>query len=41
VPVVMLLSPLVTDRHLEQVTSWVWLGAALVVGGVLCLIFNH
>lgn len=40
VPVVMVLSPLVTDRHLEQVTSRAWLGAALVVGGVLCLIFN-
>jgi uncharacterized membrane protein len=41
VPVVMLLSPLVTDRTLEQVTSRVWLGAALVVGGVLFLIFNR
>ena len=41
VPVALLLSPLVTDRHLEQVTSRVWLGAALVGGGVLCLIFNH
>jgi len=41
VPVVMLLSPLVTDRHLEQVTSRVWLGAALVGGGVLFLIFNN
>jgi hypothetical protein len=35
------LSPLVTDRHLERVTSRAWLGAALVGGGVLCLIFNH
>jgi drug/metabolite transporter, DME family len=41
VPVVMLLSPLVTDRTLEQATSRVWLGAALVGGGVLLLIFNH
>lgn len=41
VPVVLVLSPLVTDRHLEQVTSRVWLGAALVVSGVLCLLFKH
>jgi drug/metabolite transporter (DMT)-like permease len=41
VPVVLVLSPLVTGRHLEQVTSRVWLGAALVVGGVLCLICNN
>lgn len=41
VPVVMVLSPLVIDRHLEQVTSRVWLGAALVVSGVLCLLFKH
>jgi DME family drug/metabolite transporter len=41
VPAVMLFSPLVTGRHLERVTARVWLGAALVVGGVLCLICNH
>jgi DME family drug/metabolite transporter len=41
VPVVMFLSPLVTDRTLERVTSHVWLGAALVVGGALFLIFKH
>jgi drug/metabolite transporter, DME family len=41
VPVVMLLSPLMTDRHIEQVTFRVWLGAALVGGGVLSLIINH
>jgi drug/metabolite transporter (DMT)-like permease len=41
VPVVMFLSPLVTDRNLERVTSRMWLGSALVVGGVLFLIFNH
>jgi drug/metabolite transporter (DMT)-like permease len=41
VPVVMFLSPLVTERHLERVPSRVWLGAALVIGGVLFLIFNH
>jgi DME family drug/metabolite transporter len=41
VPAVMVLSPLVADRHLERVTSRLWLGAALVVGGVMCLIVNH
>jgi uncharacterized membrane protein len=41
VPVVLLLSPLVTDRTLEQVTSRMWLGAALVLGGVLLLIFKN
>ena len=41
VPTVLLFSPVVTDRHLERVTSRVWLGAALVVCGVLCLIFKN
>jgi drug/metabolite transporter (DMT)-like permease len=41
VPVVLLLSPLVTDRTVEQVTSRMWLGAALVLGGVLFLIFKN
>jgi uncharacterized membrane protein len=41
VPAVMVLSPLVTDRHLERVTFRLWLGATLVGGGVLCLIVNH
>jgi len=39
VPVVILLSPLVVDRHLERASARVWLGAGLVVGGVLLLIF--
>jgi DME family drug/metabolite transporter len=41
VPAVMAFSPLVADRHLERVTSRLWLGAALVIGGVICLIVNH
>jgi drug/metabolite transporter (DMT)-like permease len=41
VPVVMFLSPVVTDRNLEQVAPHVWLGAALIGGGVLCLIFKN
>jgi drug/metabolite transporter (DMT)-like permease len=38
VPVVLLLSPVVMGRHVEQVTGWVWAGAALVVGGSLVLV---
>jgi drug/metabolite transporter, DME family len=41
VPVVMFLSPLLSGRDRERVTSRVWLGAAFVVGGVLFLIFNN
>jgi drug/metabolite transporter (DMT)-like permease len=39
VPVVNILSPLLIGQHLEQVTSQVWLGSALIVGGSLVLIF--
>jgi len=38
VPIVLVLSPLLVGRHLEQVTRKVWIGAALVVGGALALI---
>jgi drug/metabolite transporter (DMT)-like permease len=38
VPVVNLLSPLFVGRHLERVTSRVWLGSSLVIGGSLFLI---
>jgi drug/metabolite transporter (DMT)-like permease len=38
VPVVLLLAPVVSGRHIEHVTVRVWVGAALVVGGSLALI---
>jgi drug/metabolite transporter (DMT)-like permease len=38
VPTVNLLTPLVVDRQVEQVTAQVWLGSALIVGGSLVLI---
>jgi drug/metabolite transporter (DMT)-like permease len=38
VPVVLLLAPVVSGRHIEDVTVRVWVGAALVVGGSLALI---
>jgi drug/metabolite transporter (DMT)-like permease len=38
VPVVLLLSPVVMGRHVEQVTAQVWLGATLVVAGSLLLV---
>lgn len=39
VPVVNLLSPLLVGRELEQVTTELWLGSSLIVGGSLLLIF--
>ncbi len=38
VPVVIVLSPLVSGKHLERVTATLWSGAALIVGGALLLI---
>ena len=38
IPVVLLASPLMADRHAEPVTPRVWAGAALVVAGSLLLI---
>jgi DME family drug/metabolite transporter len=38
VPVVLLLAPVFVGGHLEQVSSRIWLGAALVVAGSLVLI---
>ena len=38
VPVVLLLSPVLMGRHVEQVAPSVWVGAALVVGGSLMLV---
>jgi drug/metabolite transporter (DMT)-like permease len=39
VPIVLLLSPMLMGRHVERVTSQIWLGAALVVVGGLVLVF--
>lgn len=39
VPVVIFLAPLIVGQQLEQVTRRLWLGAALIVGGSLLLIF--
>lgn len=38
VPTVNLLTPLIIDRQVEQVTAQVWLGSALIVSGSLVLI---
>ena len=38
VPVVLLLSPILMGREVERVNPYVWLGAALVVGGSLLLV---
>jgi drug/metabolite transporter (DMT)-like permease len=39
VPIVLLLSPMLMGRHVEQVTSQIWLGGVLVVVGGLILVF--
>ena len=38
VPIVLFLAPVLSGRHLEQVTARVWAGATLVVAGSLALI---
>ena len=38
VPIVLVVSPLLVGRHLEQVTRRVWVGAGLVVGGAIALL---
>jgi drug/metabolite transporter (DMT)-like permease len=38
VPVVLVLSPLLMGRHVEQVGKEIWIGATLVVGGSLLLV---
>jgi len=40
VPLVIVLSPLVSGKQLEQVTAMLWIGAALIVGGALVLILS-
>lgn len=41
VPVVNILSPIVSGRYLERVTSQVWLGSGLIIFGSLVLIFSQ
>ncbi len=36
-PVVIVLSPLVSGRHIERITPELWLGAGMVIGGALML----
>ena len=38
-PLVLLLSPIVSGRHLERVTVTLWVGAILILGGALLLTF--
>ncbi|HJW83898.1 MAG TPA: EamA family transporter [Anaerolineae bacterium] len=38
VPIVIVLSPLVSGKQQERVTAMLWIGAALIVGGVLLLV---
>jgi DME family drug/metabolite transporter len=38
-PVVILISPYVAGKHLEQITATLWGGAVLIVGGALMLTF--
>ncbi|MBD0282858.1 MAG: DMT family transporter [Thermoleophilaceae bacterium] len=38
VPITLVLAPIMVGRHLENANARVWLGGALVVGGVLALI---
>ena len=38
VPVVLVLAPMLVDRHLEQADTRIWVGGALVVAGILALI---
>ncbi len=37
-PLVLLISPLISGRHLERVTGTLWMGALLIIGGALLLI---
>jgi hypothetical protein len=41
VPVVLLLAPVISGRHVEIVTARIWAGAALVVVGSLILILAN
>jgi len=39
-PLVILLSPLISGKHLERVTSLLWTGTGLILGGALLLTFT-
>jgi len=38
-PIVILLSPLISGKHIERVTAMLWTGTGLILGGALLLIF--
>jgi uncharacterized membrane protein len=38
-PVVILLSPLISGKHVERVTRMLWAGTGLILGGALLLTF--
>jgi drug/metabolite transporter (DMT)-like permease len=38
-PIVILLSPLISGKHIERVTAMLWAGTGLILGGALLLIF--
>ena len=38
-PIVILLSPLISGKHIERVTAILWAGTGLILGGALLLIF--
>jgi drug/metabolite transporter (DMT)-like permease len=40
VPVVLLVAPIISGRHVEVVTGRIWAGAALVIAGALLLIYQ-
>jgi uncharacterized membrane protein len=37
-PLVILLSPLISGKHLERVTAVLWSGTGLILGGALLLV---
>jgi drug/metabolite transporter (DMT)-like permease len=39
-PIVILLSPLISGKHLERVTAMLWAGTGLILGGALLLIIT-
>jgi hypothetical protein len=41
VPVVLIVAPIISGRHVEVVTRKIWAGAALVIAGSLLLIIRE